>query len=237
MTIHYSLIIPCYNEAKTLPSLLCRLNECYGGTEGYEIILVDNGSTDDSPAILAGAVATMPFARTVRVELNQGYGWGILQGLAAAKGEYLGWTHADMQTDPGDALQGFAKLCTQGGNRAFVKGRRYGRPLADSAFTVGMSCFDSLLFGLPLWDINAQPTLFTRAFYETWNKPPKDFALDLFAYANAAKQKLPIERFPVLFGKRQHGISHWNVNWMAKLKFIRRTMLFSFALRKIWGQQ
>ena len=237
MNTQYSLIIPCYNEAKTLPALLNRLFECYASQTAYEIILVDNGSTDNSAIILADAAAHMPFLRIVRVEVNQGYGWGILQGLAAAQGAYLGWTHADMQTDPGDALQGFAKLESLGMPLAFVKGRRYGRPLADVFFTVGMSCFDSALFILPLWDINAQPTLFTRAFYDMWHNPPADFALDLFAYATAAKHKITIARFPVLFGKRQHGVSHWNVNWAAKLKFIKRTMDFSFTLKRSWRQR
>ena len=39
-------------------------------------------------------------------------------------------------------------------------------------------------------------------------------------------------RFPVRFGERAHGSSHWNVNWQAKLRFIRRTVDFSLRLRK-----
>ena len=230
----YSLVIPCYNEAKTLPTLVERLRLCFADTQNYEIILVNNGSTDDSASILAAAEAEYSFLRIVHVPENQGYGWGILQGLAAAEGEYLGWTHADMQTDPADAIEGFTKLHALNVPLAFVKGRRYGRPPADALFTVGMSCFDSMLFCMPLWDINAQPTLFTRAFYELWQDPPKDFALDLYAYATALKHKARISRFPVLFAQRQHGASHWNINWKAKLKFIKRTMDFSFALKKSW---
>ena len=74
--------------------------------ERLEVILVDNGSTDDSPAVLAKLLSGP--VRSVRVEKNQGYGFGILSGLAAAQGRILGWTHADMQTDPADALRGLA---------------------------------------------------------------------------------------------------------------------------------
>ena len=42
----------------------------------------------------------------------------------------------------------------------------------------------------------------------------------------------PIARFPVRFGERAHGHSHWNVNWAAKVKFIRRTIDYSFRLRR-----
>ena len=48
----------------------------------------------------------------------------------------------------------------------------------------------------------------------------------------ARKQGLPVHRFAVEFGERAHGVSHWNVNWIAKMKFIRRTIDFSIKLRR-----
>lgn len=225
----FSLVIPCYNESANLPLLLERCKSVVSAE--VEVILVDNGSTDDSPAVLERLLPSYPGCRSVRVEVNQGYGFGILSGLRAAKGEILGWTHADLQTDPQDALQGLA-LFARHGNRCFVKGRRYGRPLADVAFTVGMSLFETILLGKPLWDINAQPTMFTRQFFETWAAAPHDFSLDLYAYYEARRQGLAVHRFPVRFGARAHGVSHWNVNWAAKRKFIGRTVDFSLQLRK-----
>ncbi len=225
-----SLVIPCYNEAKNLPLLLQR---CAAVTaQGQvEVILVDNGSTDSSADVLSELLPAYPGCRSVRVEQNQGYGFGILSGLHAATGDILAWTHADMQTDPQDVLTGLA-FFEQHGNLIFVKGRRYGRPLGDVAFTVGMSLFETLLLGKPLWDINAQPTMFSREFFLTWRDAPHDFSLDLYAYYQARKQQLPIYRFPVKFGERAHGVSHWNVNWRAKRKFIQRTIEFSLKLRK-----
>ena len=135
-----------------------------------------------------------------------------------------------MQTDPQDVLLGF-ELFNKHGLDIFVKGRRYGRPLMDVFFTLGMSAFETLLLGKPLWDINAQPTLFSRSFFETWLEPPHDFSLDLYAYYFAHHMRLKIYRFPVKFGERAYGVSHWNVNWEAKRKFIRRTVDFSYNLR------
>ena len=225
-----SLVIPCFNEAANLPLLLERCT-ALGIRQDMEIILVDNGSTDTTPKMLAASVPHFPGCRSVRVEVNQGYGFGILSGLRAAAGDILGWTHADMQTDPQDALPALEFFQKRGPN-LFVKGRRYGRPLTDIFFTVGMSCFELLLLGKCMWDINAQPTFFSRTFFETWEDPPHDFALDLYAYYMAVKQKIPVHRFPVRFGERAHGFSHWNVNWSAKMKFIRRTMDFSLNLRR-----
>ena len=231
-----SLVIPCYNEAANLALLVPRclaVMEAAGGPQVMEVVLVDNGSTDDSPAVLSHLITGNPGLISVRVERNQGYGFGILSGLRAASGDILAWTHADMQTDPMDAITGLKffrdSACPE---LLFVKGRRYGRPLADQAFTAGMSAFETVLFSAPMADINAQPTMFHRACFDSWQDPPGDFALDLYAYATAIRSGLKVHRFPVAFGKRAHGSSHWNVNWQAKLKFIRRTMGFSLALRR-----
>ena len=226
MAMIFSLVIPCYNEAAGLPRLTTRCREIVDAHPNIEIILVDNGSTDDTPLILK----QVPL-KSVRVATNQGYGHGILTGLQQASGEILGWTHADMQTEPGDIVQGI-KLFEQYGNDIFVKGRRYGRSLADVFFTVGMSIFETILLRTPLWDVNAQPNLFPRSFFQSWKNPPHDFSLDLYAYYQARKQGLKIQRFPVLFDKRMHGTSHWNINWQSKIKFIRRTIQYSLQLKR-----
>jgi glycosyltransferase involved in cell wall biosynthesis len=227
-----SLVIPCYNEARNLPALLKRCGVLTAGRPDVEVVLVDNGSTDESAAIFREILPDYPGCRVVRVEQNRGYGFGILSGLRAGQGDILAWTHADLQTDPADALQGlefFEKCPTPDG--LYVKGKRYGRPVSDTVFTVGMSIFETLLLGRRLWDINAQPTMFSRRFFESWASPPHDFALDLYAYYNARRGGLTVKRFAVKFGERLHGQSHWNVNWAAKWKFIRRTVNFSMTLR------
>ena len=224
-----SLIIPCYNESANLPLLLERC--AFLGTEQIEVILVDNGSTDNSSEVLQNLLPSYPHCRSVRVPVNQGYGFGILSGLRAAQGELLAWTHADMQTDPKDVLRGL-ELFKAHGNSIYVKGKRIKRPLADVFFMIGMSVFETALLRTRLWDINAQPNMFSRAFFETWENPPHDFSLDLYVYFTARAQGLPVYRFPVEFGERAHGVSHWNVNWASKMKFIRRTIDFSFELKR-----
>ena len=228
--MRFSLVIPCYNEAANLPLLLERCKELAVRPD-IEVVLVYNGSTDGTTEVLQNLLPKYPGCRSIRIEKNQGYGFGIVSGLKAAKGEILGWTHADMQTDPQDALLGLG-IFEMYGENIFVKGRRYGRPLVDVAFTVGMSIFETALLARPMWDINAQPTIFSRSFFESWTIPPDDFSLDLYAYYQAQKYSCKIYRFPVRFGKRVHGISHWNVNWAAKRKFICRTVEFSLQLKK-----
>lgn len=225
----FSLVIPCYNEANGLTDLVAAIEKA-ALDDRFEVILVDNGSTDETPFLLADLTKPYDFIKTVRVEENQGYGFGILAGLNAASGDVLGWTHADLQTDPADIKR--AAEFFEIDDNCFVKGRRYGRPLVDVAFTIGMSFFEMLLLRRFLWDINAQPTVFPRRFFEAWEDPPHDFSLDLYAYYMAKKARLKVHRFPVYFGERRYGVSHWNVDWKSKVKFIRRTIEFSLQLKK-----
>lgn len=225
-----SVVIPCYNEKENIPLILERFGELIK-REDIEVILVDNGSTDGSSRILEELLPKYPFAKTTTVPVNQGYGYGILQGLKECRGEYLGWTHADMQTDPKDILKAL-HIIEKVKEPVFVKGNRKGRPLFDVFFTVGMSLFESLYLRKSLYDINAQPNLFPRAFYESWENPPYDFSLDLYAFYMARTRNLKVIRFPVLFPERIHGESKWNTGLAAKWKFIKRTIEFSVKLKK-----
>jgi|MDSV01.3.fsa_nt_gb glycosyltransferase involved in cell wall biosynthesis len=230
MTI--SLVIPCFNEEKNIPFLLSKCKEAFDQKE-IEVVLVDNGSLDNTQAVLTKLLPNYPFLKVVRIESNQGYGDGILTGLKASSGEYLAWTHADLQTDPGDLLEGMKILNQQSEpEKLFIKGKRSGRPLTDNIFTIGMSFFESLLLKTKMWDINAQPTIFHKSFFYSWEDPPKDFSLDLFAYFMAKEGNLNIRRFDVRFDTRLHGESHWNISFKEKLKFIKRTLSYSFELKK-----
>lgn len=228
----YSLIIPCYNESKNLPKLIEKCLPLLDEHSKVEVILVNNGSTDDSAIVLEEQLKNKPQSlKVVHLEKNKGYGDGILQGLKASRGEVIGWTHADLQTDPKDFLTGIEYFKDQ--EKLFVKGQRFGRSFSDTFFTIAMSIFESLLMRQKFWDINAQPTIFSREFYENYLiEAPSDFSLDLYVYFMANKHHYKIQRFPVLFSERFSGTSHWNINFKEKMKFIKRTIQFSFELKK-----
>ncbi|MCI8564163.1 MAG: glycosyltransferase family 2 protein [Lachnospiraceae bacterium] len=227
-----SVVIPCYDEADNIPLILERFDGIIK-RDDIEVVLVDNGSTDSSPEVLNTLLPKYPFAKTIRVEVNQGYGYGIVQGLKVSTGEFIGWTHADMQTDPADLLKALDIIEKRNyAEELFIKGNRKGRPLFDQFFTSGMSAFETLYMGVKLYDVNAQPNVFSKKFFETWINPPKDFSLDLYALFMAQKSGLHIERFDVMFPKRVHGTSHWNTGLVSKWKFIKRTVGFSRKLKK-----
>lgn len=228
----FSIIVPCYNESKNIPLILKRFDAVIS-RDDIEVVLVNNGSTDDSQDVINASLGQFSFARTTLVKVNQGYGFGILSGLREAKGEFIGWTHADMQTDPADVIKAFEIIESNNSHEhVYVKGNRRGRSIFDNIFTYGMSLFETFYLGCTLWDINAQPNIFHRSFFQSWNNPPHDFALDLYVLYQAKKEKLNIIRFDVDFPPRVHGQSHWNTGLAAKWKFIKRTMDFSVELKR-----
>lgn len=230
--INFSIVIPCYNEASNIPLILERFNQVIK-RDDIEVILVNNGSTDNTSGVLAKIINKYPFARTILVPVNKGYGFGILSGLNDARGHFLGWTHADMQTDPEDVMKAISIIDHQFNNEEiYVKGLRKNRPIFDQIFTTGMSLFESVFLGKILYDINAQPNLFSRNFFNSWKNPPSDFSLDLYALYQAKKNRVRITRFNVLFPERIHGVSSWNTGLKSKCKFIKRTIQFSKNLRR-----
>ena len=232
-----SLVIPCYNEEKNIPLILAALQKTFAARAAeVEVILVNNGSTDNSAAVLAAelARAQAPYLKTTLVPKNLGYGYGILQGLEVATGNVLAWTHADMQTDPHDVLKAYDLFCSQKGEKVFIKGRRLNRALLETLFTFGMQLLASIALKTRLEDINAQPKVFSRDFYATYMRlqAPHDFSLDLFALYQARNNGFKVLDFPVTFAPRLHGEAKGGGgSWKMRWKLIKRTWAYIFELR------
>jgi len=228
--IQTQIVIPCFNESDGLLDLI---EECLTVVElsnnSLGFILVNNGSEDGSNQIFDEVSGKYPNIEIVNLPINQGYGGGILAGLKSSNAQVIGWTHADLQTPLIDCLEAAQTIV---GGASFVKGWRKGRPITDRIFSRGMGLFESVLFGSRLEEVNAQPTLFTKNFFETWKNPPADFSLDLYALVMAVRNELGIRRLRVEFLPRQFGQSKWNMGIRSRLKFIRRTIKYSFELRK-----
>ena len=230
--IKLSIVIPCYNEEKNIPLIIDKLKKIINKKD-IELILVDNGSSDNSRKLIENYSKKYPAIKLVIVKKNIGYGYGIYTGLKSAKGEFIGWTHADLQTDPEDPIKALNIIKKQKNpKKTFVKGNRVGRPFFDKFFEFGMSIFESIILGSMIYDINAQPKIFHKSFLNLMKNPPKDFSFDLYAYYLAKKNNYLIKKFQVFFPERIYGKSHWNTDFASKIKFIKRTLKFSFKLKK-----
>ena len=142
--VKYSLVIPCYNEQDNISELVKRCRGCFKEKK-FEVIFVDNGSTDKTYDNLKRKTQQITNFIVLRINKNQGIGFGIIKGLKFSKGNIISWTHGDLQTDPKDVLEGF-KL-SEGLTRDFlIKGKRKirNRTILEYFFTIGMSIFESI---------------------------------------------------------------------------------------------
>ncbi len=106
-----SLVIPIHNEIDSIPRLIAEVHEALDATGiGYEIVCVDDGSTDGSFAVLQQQAASDP--RLVCIELRRNFGQSAAMqaGLDAAQGAVLVTMDADLQNDPRDIPRLLEKL-------------------------------------------------------------------------------------------------------------------------------
>ena len=229
----FSIIVPCYNEEKNLTRLIEEFKKnLIDKNYNVEVVLVNNGSKDNSKEVMKKLKENYNFIKIETVEINQGYGYGILRGLKVASGDFLGWLHADLQFNPKEIAKGIDYLKDKNYSKnIFIKGKRTNRPLIDKLFTMGMSLYETIILHTRLSDINAQPTIFSKEFFEKWENPPYDFSLDLYAYYMAKKMKMAIYRYIVVQHKREEGESSWNTGIQARIKLIKRVIGYSKKLK------
>jgi len=221
-----SIVLPCYNEAEGLPNLLDRYAE-FAARYQFELVLVDNGSTDNTQEVIGRLLPKYAFARCTRVIKNVGYGHGIFQGLKQAQGEFLAWSHADLQTDGGDVFRAYDSLKNaQNVSRTLVKGRRRGRRLSERFISRGMELASLCLLRSRLTEINAQPKVFHRDLLSFLTKPPTDFNFDVYVLYKANRAGWAIREVEVDFPPRPFGESHWAATWRSKFRTIRRSLFY-----------
>ena len=96
-----SVVVPAYNEARRLKTTLPALVNVVDGA-GAELIVVDDGSDDDTAAVAAAHLADLPGSKVVRLPLNSGKGAAVRAGVAHARGRSIVFMDADLATDLGD---------------------------------------------------------------------------------------------------------------------------------------
>jgi len=98
-----SIFFPCYNDAGTIASMVALADLTASSlTDSYEIIVIDDGSSDNSRSILKKLESKFSSLKLVFHEANRGYGGALRSGFATARGEWVFYTDGDYQYDVDD---------------------------------------------------------------------------------------------------------------------------------------
>lgn len=113
-TLDVSIVIPCFNEAETIPRLIAAVDGAEANLRQLgrptEVIVVDDGSRDGSFAKLREAATTRPWLRIIRFRRNFGQTAAMAAGFKAARGNVIVPMDADLQNDPADIPRLLQKL-------------------------------------------------------------------------------------------------------------------------------
>lgn len=222
-----SIVIPAYNEAKTIRGVVLGLDEELRKTGAlFEIIAVDNGSSDETSHVLEDMAGECSSLVPMRVFPNRGYGNGILAGLAAARGKAIGWMHADFQVRPRDAARVYKKL--QEENLDFCKATRTVRkehPIRIIQSRIYNNLFRAM-FQAPCSDINGTPKIFRRWLYEKDKLQSKDWFIDPEVVIKAIRHGAIMGEVPITWEAREGGSS--NVRVTTGLEFIKNMIEYRF---------
>lgn len=225
--MNFSIVIPAYNESATLGDVIRALHKDIKAVEGsFEVILVDNGSTDSTPDIISALAIEIPELRTTRVFPNQGYGNGILAGLNIAHGDIIGWMHADNQSTAQNLIAIYQKMIHE--KLDICKAVRLIRdePLWRRLQSKIFNKFFYFLFGSNLHDINATPKLIRRCLYNKINLKSKDWFIDPEIIIKAIQARAVIGEVPVMWQSRKGGKS--KVSMITGLEFIKNMFYYKW---------
>jgi glycosyltransferase involved in cell wall biosynthesis len=238
----FELVVPAFNEARSLPELLARTARAAEAAqwtpERFRLVIVENGSGDTSRQVLdelqRGADGS--WLRVVALEENRGYGAGLIAGLRATTAPLIGWSHADLQCDPGDALRAATRLLRGDSSMRLVKGIRKGRDPKDVVVSRSFETLARVILGLDTFEMNAQPKVFARALLDELVDPPEDFAFDLYLLYRARRAGYTFETIDVRFPPREHGTSNWAASFVSRRRTMTAMLRYMLALARREGR-
>jgi glycosyltransferase involved in cell wall biosynthesis len=208
-----SLVMPSYNEDAIVAQTIRRTLAAFDKA-GYrvQLVAVDNGSRDRTGEIIGEIAAADARVVPHRVEVNQGYGFGILSGIPRCEAPWIGFIPADGQVDAEDLVRLYeeAVACEE---PVVAKARRRFRMDGFTRKVVSVTYntfFRSLWPRVASFDINGLPKILPRDVVRRMNLSSKDWFLDPEIMIKAHYLGVKVIEFNVFARMRSRGLSHVN---------------------------
>jgi glycosyltransferase involved in cell wall biosynthesis len=233
-----SFIMPCYNEEEiigyTIPKFVLAFENA--GIR-LQLIAVDNGSSDRTADIIKHCSLRSPCVIYHRVEVNEGFGHGVLSGFKRCTAPWVGIIPADGQVDAEDVVRLYETISVTNGN-CFGKVRRRFRmdgPLRKIV-SVSYNVFVRMLWpGLQSIDINGNPKIIPYEAFHAMGLQSKGWFLDPEIMIKAHYMGLRVLEFNVFARMRSSGLSH--IRASSCWEFFRNLLIFRFSRElSLWKQ-
>jgi glycosyltransferase involved in cell wall biosynthesis len=211
------LVIPMYNEALGAEIVIKNLFKAIQNIQQVKIVIVDNGSTDNTSNILQILQNDHDF-HLLSLEKNQGYGGGILDGMDCIKNcDIVGWMWGDNQIDPNIVPVLYQGICDGYPIAKTVRIQRQDGLFRD----VQSKLYSKLLasMGIFLPDLHGCPKLFRRPVWEKLKCNNRDWFLDAMTMITALEHGYEIHQAEVTMKPRIHGKS--KVNLKTSMEFVK----------------
>lgn len=207
MSVYLSIVVPLYNEEESVKKLISRIVEV-GNQFGfpYEILLVDDGSSDDTWQIVEGLKSEVPNLRGVKLRGNYGQTNAMVAGFDKAEGEIIVTLDGDLQNDPADIPQLLEKI--NDGYDIVSGWRKYRKDHFSRVLPSKIAnFFISKTTGVQLHDYGCS----LKAYRATCIKPLKAygemhrFFPALASMTGARVTEIPVNHYPRKFGTSKYG--------------------------------
>jgi glycosyltransferase involved in cell wall biosynthesis len=228
--VDVSVLVPAKDEAENLPLFVAQAAAALEGQGAtYEVIIVDDGSRDDSPAILDRLTSEYPWLRCVRHRAQRGIADALRTGYLHARGDILVFYPADLQFKPEDIPRLTAPILA--GDADMVTGFKQGK--YEKRFVSSIyNRLSRALFDLPVKDLNSVKA-YRRAIMELipirpdWHR----YMIAIAAAEGFTVTEIPVPLYPRHAGRSKFGIGRIPVGvldmlsvWF-ELRFGRKPLL------------
>jgi glycosyltransferase involved in cell wall biosynthesis len=206
MSTDVSVLVPAKDEAENLPLFMQLCDETFRTrSETYEVIVIDDGSTDDTAKVLDTLVAKYPFLHVVRHRSQRGIADALRSGFLAAQADVLVFFPADLQFKPEDIPRLVAPILA--GESDMVTGFKMGK--YEKAFVSGLyNKLSRSLFHVPVRDLNNVKAYRREIMEEQPARPDwHRYMIVLAAAKGYTVTEIPVPLYPRHAGKSKFGIS------------------------------
>lgn len=204
-----SVFFPCLNDGESIPDLLERTYKILPKvTNDFEVIIIDDGSTDETPQILEELRTKYKNLRVIRNNKPSGYGGVLKIGLESAKKEWVFYTDGDGQYDPGELTKMVSEFDE---NTDVINGYKISR--GDNLFRNSLgSLYNRILhifYSLPIRDVDCDFRLIRKSKLNEIKLSSNSGAICLELVMKLKNRGANFSEVPVRHFPRRHGHSRF----------------------------